>query len=145
MFYNQPTPPRHQDCYHRNLNEVNPQGFYSNQPTPRRQDYHHNDVRFDMPSSDPPEDNGVNDSYSGITDFLQQLDSDQKNTQRGLSRYFNVFEDKNFYSIYELTKISAETLSSEFGFSSGNAQFFLEAISNEIKRVDRAKKSKYRR
>lgn len=89
-----------------------------------------------MPSSDPP-DEDLESLYPSITDLLQQLDN--KHTQCGHSRHISTFEEKDFYNIDEVAHITAERLSSEeFGFTAGNAQFFLDAIRKEIKRVDRA-------
>jgi hypothetical protein len=92
----------------------------------------------EMPSSDPP-DEDLESPYPSITDFLRKLD--QKQAQRGLSRHFNIFEEKDFYNINEVVNIAAERLSSEeFGFTAGNAHFFLDAVSKEMKRIDRASK-----
>lgn len=89
----------------------------------------------EMPSSDQP-DEELENPYPSITEFLQQLD--ERHAQRGLSRHFNVFEEKDFYNINEVANITSERLSSEeFGFTSGNAQFFLDAIRKEMKRIDR--------
>ena len=101
-----------------------------NSPLSRRQSRHPQD---DFPSSDPP-DEGPESPYPSITDFLRKLD--QKQPQRSLSRHFNIFEDKDFYNINELVNISAERLSEEFGFTSGNAAFFLDAVSKEMKRIN---------
>lgn len=104
-----------------------------NSPLNHRDRSHH--PRDEMPSSDPP-DEGPETPYPSITDFLRKLD--QKQAQRGLSRHFNIFEEKDFYNINEVVNITAERLSSEFGFTAGNAHFFLDAISKEMKRIDRA-------
>ena len=95
--------------------------------------------RDEMPSSDPP-DEGPESPYPSITDFLRKLD--QKQPQRSLSRHFNIFEEKDFYNINEVVNIAAERLSSqEFGFTAGNAQFFLDAVSKEMKHINRSLKN----
>ena len=89
-----------------------------------------------MPSSDPP-DEGLENPYPSITNFLQKLD--QKQAQCNLSHHIKIFEEKDFYNINEVANIAAKRLSSEeFGFIAGNAQFFLDAVSKEIKHIDHA-------
>lgn len=102
-----------------------------NSPLSRHQSHYRQD---EIPSSDPP-DEGPECPYPSITDFLRKLDL--KQPQRSLSRHFNIFEDKDFYNINEVVNIAAERLSGEFGFTAGNAQFFLDAVSKEMKRINR--------
>lgn len=72
-----------------------------------------------MPSSDPP-DEGLENPYPSITNFLQKLD--QKQAQCNLSHHIKIFEEKDFYNINEVANIAAKRLSSEeFGFTAGNA------------------------
>lgn len=122
--------------------QVPPNNHFYPPPSPLNRRSHHlhesRDHRDDIPSSDPPDD-GPESPYPSITDFLRKLDL--KQPQRSLSRHFNIFEEKDFYNINEVVNIAAERLSSEeFGFTAGNAHFFLDAVSKEIKRINNALK-----
>jgi len=78
-----------------------------------------------------------------ITDFLTKLDV--KNSKRNLVRHINDFESKDFYTIDEVAKLTNDSLCSQFGFTIGNAQFFLAEVQKEIKHIDRAHgKSRFR-
>ncbi|KAF8815752.1 hypothetical protein BYT27DRAFT_7224817 [Phlegmacium glaucopus] len=108
--------------------------FYPPLKSPSHHRSHY--LQDEIPSSDPP-DESLENPYPSITSFLQQLN--QKHAQCGLSRHFNIFEEKDFYNINEVTNITAERLSlEEFSFTAGNAQFFLDAVHKEMKHIDRA-------
>lgn len=94
----------------------------------------------EIPSSDiPPEDDA--NPYPEIGPFLDQLN--KKAPRRELTRYTSIFEEKDFYNINQVAKLSEETLISKaYGLSQGNAQYLLERIGVEMRKVRRAGKAR---
>jgi hypothetical protein len=113
-------------------------GMPSYPPTPTPQ----SSYNLSIPSSDPPDDSGAN-PYPEIRSFLTKLD--QQHPRRLLLLYMDQFEQKDFYNIDELAKLSVECLTgAEFGLSAGNAQFIVNAAKDEMKRVDRSLGKRHR-
>jgi hypothetical protein len=93
-----------------------------------------------MPSSDPPDEDLHKPCYPDITDFITKLD--EKHSKRNLVRHINDFELKDFYTIDEVAKLPNDSLCTQFGFTIGNAQFFLGEVQKEVKRIDRKSRSR---
>lgn len=129
-------PPPHSSPYY----PQTPSTHYYARRDPRDYDTPPRRRKDDFLSSDPPDEEII---YPGITDFLKVLH--EKHPQRGLSQYFDEFEAKDFYNIDEISAVSSEMLiGTTFGFSAGNAQFFLDAVQKEIKKINRAGKDSSR-
>jgi hypothetical protein len=108
-------------------------------PTPHSVHKRHNHYD-DVPSSDPPDDSGAN-PYPEIRSFLEKLD--KQHPRRLLLPYVEDFEQKDFYHIDEIVKLSMECLTgAEFHLSAGNAQFIVDAAKAEMKRIDRSQGKK---
>jgi hypothetical protein len=90
------------------------------------------------PSSDPSDETGAN-PYPEIMAFFTKLD--KEHPRRNLMQCANDFERMDFYHINEIITISVERLcSAEFGLTAGNAQFIIETLKAEVKRIDRTRR-----
>jgi hypothetical protein len=89
-------------------------------------------------------DSGYDDDkekYPSISEFFSNLV--QRHPHRSsLSSLTYSFEAQDLYSINEIATFSEDKLRSEFDVTLGNAQFILEQVKKEIKRVDRINQKK---
>jgi hypothetical protein len=92
-----------------------------------------------IPSSDPPEMGALN-PYPEIPTFLQELNG--YNPRRNLLDYIPVFGALDYYHIDEIHKLgTAEELVRIAKITHGNATYIMAEVKNEIKRVDRYRKT----
>jgi len=62
----------------------------------------------------------------------------EKQPRRQLTKHIADFDEKDYYNIDQLAKITTDCLSGpEFRMTSGNAEFLLDAVHAEIKRINR--------
>lgn len=88
-----------------------------------------------IPSSDGFDDTYAN-PYPEINAFITKLS--EKQPRRQLTKHIADFDVKDYYNIDQLAKITTDRLSGpEFGMTSGNAEFLLDAVRAEIKKIDR--------
>ncbi|KAJ7125826.1 hypothetical protein C8R43DRAFT_958294 [Mycena crocata] len=92
-----------------------------------------------LPSSDPP-DMGALNPYPEIPDFLRELDGYEP--RRQLLDHICTFEQLDFYHIDEIADIgTAAALVDLTKMTLGNAKFVLGKVKDEMKRVDRYRRS----
>ncbi|KAJ7827209.1 hypothetical protein B0H13DRAFT_2439763 [Mycena leptocephala] len=92
-----------------------------------------------IPSSDPPEMGALN-PYPEISTFLHELDG--YNSRRNLLDYIPVFGALDYYNIDEIHKLgTAEELVRIAKITHGNATYIMAEVKNEIKRVDRYRRT----
>ncbi|KAJ6540345.1 hypothetical protein B0H19DRAFT_1239731 [Mycena capillaripes] len=92
-----------------------------------------------IPSSDPPEMGALN-PYPEIPNFLHELDG--YNPRRNLLDYIPVFGALDYYNIDEIHKLgTAEELVRIAKITHGNATYIMAEVKNEIKRVDRHRRT----
>lgn len=91
-------------------------------------------------SSESGQDENKED-YPTISEFFSKLAHDHPQryalTTIGIS-----FEAQDLFSIHEIAKFSEDRLCRDFDISVGNAQFVLEKVSKEVKRIDRINQKK---
>jgi hypothetical protein len=112
-------------------------GGYPPTPTPMHlppHQQHHALPAHSIPSSD-----GFNDSYANpypeINAFIMKLS--ERQPRRQLTKHIADFNAKDYYNIDQLAKITTDRLSGpEFGMTSGNAEFLLDAVHAEIKKIN---------
>lgn len=103
------------------------------QPPPHQQ--HQAPATHDFPSSDGFDDSYAN-PYPEIHAFIMKLSEKQPRWQ--LTKHIADFNEKDYYNIDQLAKITTDHLSGpEFHMTSGNAEFLLDAVHAEIKRINR--------
>ncbi|KAJ7920123.1 hypothetical protein B0H13DRAFT_2319771 [Mycena leptocephala] len=92
-----------------------------------------------IPSSDPPDMSALN-PYPEISDFLHQLDGYEP--RRNLLDYIPTFNALDYYNIDEVHRLgTAEELVRVAKITHGNATYLMAQVKNEIKRVDRYRKT----
>ena len=81
-------------------------------------------------------------AYPEINAFITKLS--EKQPRRQLTKYIADFDEKDYYNIDQLAKITTDRLSGpEFGMTSGNAEFLLDAVNAEIKKINRLRGKKH--
>jgi hypothetical protein len=92
-----------------------------------------------IPSSDPPDMSALN-PYPEISDFLHQLDG--YDPRRKMLDYIPTFAALDYYNIDEVHRLgTAEELVRIANITHGNATYLMAQVKNEIKRVDRYRKT----
>ncbi|KAJ6522608.1 hypothetical protein B0H19DRAFT_1277299 [Mycena capillaripes] len=92
-----------------------------------------------IPSSDPP-DMGALNPYPEISDFLHQLDG--YDPRRNMLDYIPTFAALDYYNIDEVHRLgTAEELVRVAKITHGNATYLMAQVKNEMKRVDRYRKT----
>ena len=119
-------------------------GGYPPTPTPMHPPPPHQQPQAPAASNIPSSD-VFNDSYANpypeINAFITKLSEKQPRHQ--LTKYIADFDEKDYYNIDQLAKITTDRLSGpEFGMTSGNAEFLLHAVNAEIKKINRLRGKK---
>ncbi|KAJ6503837.1 hypothetical protein C8R45DRAFT_924178 [Mycena sanguinolenta] len=92
-----------------------------------------------LPSSDPPEMGALN-PYPEIPDFLRRLDGYEP--RRNILDYIPTFAALDYYNIDEIHRLgTVEQLVLVAKITHGNATYLMAQVKNEIKRVDRCRKT----
>ncbi|KAF8187306.1 hypothetical protein K438DRAFT_1834934 [Mycena galopus ATCC 62051] len=92
-----------------------------------------------IPSSDPPDMSAPN-PYPEISDFLHQLNGYEP--RRNMLDYIPTFAALDYYTIDEVHRLgTAEELVRVAKITHGNATYLMAQVKNEIKRVDRYRKT----
>ncbi|KAF8148142.1 hypothetical protein K438DRAFT_1867056 [Mycena galopus ATCC 62051] len=92
-----------------------------------------------IPSSDPPDMSAPN-PYPEISDFLHQLNGYEP--RRNMLDYIPTFAALDYYNIDEVHRLgTAEELVWVAKITHGNATYLMAQVKNEIKRVDRYRKT----
>ncbi|KAJ7194964.1 hypothetical protein GGX14DRAFT_575965 [Mycena pura] len=93
----------------------------------------------DVLSSDPP-DMGALNPYPDISIFLRELDG--REPRRKLLDYISVFDALDFYNIDEIQNLgTADELVRVAQITEGNAKYIMAQVKNEMKRIDRHRRT----